>query len=103
MRFAAMGSPSDGYTYDEIDIGGRSTESPDARRVVRLRKGALVDSLVEAFPAERAGIEAYVAAIRKGSAFGSGDLLSGLNSMMAAKFVPLGWQGRHTPALSTST
>jgi hypothetical protein len=51
MRFAAMGSPSDGYTYDEIDIGGRSAESPDAQRVVRLRKGALVDSLVEAFPA----------------------------------------------------
>jgi len=41
--------------------------------------------------------------MRKGKALGSGDLLSGLNSMMAAKFVPLGWQGHHIPSLSTST
>jgi hypothetical protein len=172
MRFAAMGSPADGYTYDEIDLGrvaapahappppekqgqsqgqaaadqggghhSRHARSPtgygtsfdldceeeesyddeekeaaaapvftvhevaaeagdedhvtggDRRVVVRLRKGALVESLVGSFPEERDGIEAYVAAVRSGG-FGPGGsrrVLSGLNGLMVAKFVPLGW------------
>jgi all-trans-retinol 13,14-reductase len=97
MRFAAIGSPEDGFAYDVVDLGKRpsSEESSDSeeRLAVTLRRDALAESFAEAFPAERANIERYFEATARGDPFGARSLLGspfvGLNALVLAKLVPV--------------
>ena len=86
MRFAVMGDESDGFAYDEIDLGRRDASRD--RLVVTLRKGALAESLRASFPDEADAVDAYVDAIHFS---GVAKKVSGLDALVLAKLVPYGF------------